>query len=91
MAAKLHQAAGAAAGQGPRHTSAAEECDEIPSPHGTPSGQGATLYHNAAIDGRSCAAQHLSAENEAMGQTRSFGDVGSSVRFARKRTRLDDL
>jgi hypothetical protein len=26
-----------------------------------------------------------------MGQTRSFGDVGSSVRFARKRTRLDDL
>ena len=27
----------------------------------------------------------------ARGQTRSFGDVGSSVRFARKRTRLDDL
>jgi hypothetical protein len=26
-----------------------------------------------------------------MGQTRSFGDVGSSVRFARKRTRLDDF
>jgi hypothetical protein len=24
-------------------------------------------------------------------QTRSFGDVGSSVRFARKRTRLDDF
>jgi hypothetical protein len=27
----------------------------------------------------------------AVGQTRSFGDVGSIVRFARKRTRLGDL
>jgi hypothetical protein len=26
-----------------------------------------------------------------MGQTRSFGDVGLDVRFARKRTRLPDL
>jgi hypothetical protein len=26
-----------------------------------------------------------------LGQTRSFGDVGSSDRFARKRTRLDNL
>jgi hypothetical protein len=27
----------------------------------------------------------------ASSQTRSFGDLGSSVRLARKRTRLDDL
>ena len=80
-----------------RDRRAADECEEL-APfylielHSLPRARNLWQHNTLArIKSGVLRCEILGPPMSAWGQTRPFDDVGSSVRFARKRTRLDDL